>query len=149
MDFFLIFQSFCLQKDSTAVLLYGHFDATTCPYHVIRMRSFSAAPKTCVSPKTPSSYFLLTAIAMLPEELLDVVLECLAYDKDDIVEREQPDFHFNHATNAIRALSLVDRQLRRISLPFLFSYVLVLGVDELYRFRDQCFLSPHFAACIK
>ncbi|KIK69314.1 hypothetical protein GYMLUDRAFT_35391 [Collybiopsis luxurians FD-317 M1] len=87
-------------------------------------------------------------MTMLPEELLHLLAEYLAYNPDP-VQREVPDIHFKHATAEIRAFSMVSRQLRRICLPFLFAYVRIKYFKGIRSFRDQVLSNAQFGDSIK
>ncbi|KAE9403085.1 hypothetical protein BT96DRAFT_990547 [Gymnopus androsaceus JB14] len=74
--------------------------------------------------------------ADLPEELLQAVLENLAYNPE-FIERENPRFRWKYARSELFSLSVVSRQFRRLCLPFLFAYVEIKGKD-LRNFSEQC-----------
>ncbi|KAJ7579866.1 hypothetical protein C8J56DRAFT_1169664, partial [Mycena floridula] len=89
-----------------------------------------------------------TMILKLPEELLNTVLSLLV-DTKDYEDRDYPYCLYNHASQHIRSLSLVNHKVRRISLPFLFHYVQCSSTEELLRFQDEFGSRPEFARCIR
>ncbi|KAJ7571790.1 hypothetical protein C8J56DRAFT_907932 [Mycena floridula] len=70
---------------------------------------------------------------ILPEELLVVIVQCLA---------EIPDFrpHFNdrNVSRHIRFLALVNKEFRRICFPLLFSYLKRKRFTDLEHLKDTC-----------
>ncbi|KAJ3725074.1 hypothetical protein DFJ43DRAFT_1157636 [Lentinula guzmanii] len=74
---------------------------------------------------------------MLPDELLHSTVEYIAYTP------EPPDcdflgFHFKSVSPALLSLSQVNRRMRRICVPFLFSYLRVVNVAEAMKLMDLC-----------
>ncbi|KAE9385574.1 hypothetical protein BT96DRAFT_982012 [Gymnopus androsaceus JB14] len=86
--------------------------------------------------------------SILPEEILHSVVESLAYNAE-FVERNLFRFHWKNATNELFSFSVACHQFRRISLPFLFSYIEINGDKHLEMFKDQCILNASFAESIK
>lgn len=83
----------------------------------------------------------------LPEELLQRIAECIAYDTG-FVERHLPTYHWKYSTTPLLSLSTANHQLRRICLPFLFSCVEV-ELEDLEKLKDLCISSKPCALSIR
>ncbi|KAF8828680.1 hypothetical protein HHX47_DHR3000348 [Lentinula edodes] len=85
---------------------------------------------------------------LLPEELLEMMIEDLAYT---------PIYPFNSLSSArckrvsseLITLSVVNRQLRRISLPFLFAYVTLKHLEDVEGFLQKCLVNPILGRTIR
>jgi hypothetical protein len=74
----------------------------------------------------------------LPEELLYNIVEYLAYRPERLALHLRPEHRFKKFSSHLRALSLTDRRLRRICLPFLFAYVHIENVDDAQKLKNLC-----------
>ncbi|KAJ4464274.1 hypothetical protein C8R41DRAFT_927029 [Lentinula lateritia] len=80
-------------------------------------------------------------LSKLPEELLEMMIQDLAY---------APAYPFNSLSSArckrvsseLIALSVVNWQLRRISLPFLFAFVTLKHLEDVEGFLQTCLVNP-------
>ncbi|KAE9391158.1 hypothetical protein BT96DRAFT_318214 [Gymnopus androsaceus JB14] len=86
--------------------------------------------------------------SILPEEILHSVVESLAYNAD-FVERNLLRLRWKNATNELFSFSVACHQFRRISLPFLLSYIEIQRLEDLEMFKDQCILNASFAGSIR
>ncbi|KAJ3864729.1 hypothetical protein EV359DRAFT_63772 [Lentinula novae-zelandiae] len=85
---------------------------------------------------------------LLPEELLEMIIEDLAYT---------PIYPFNSLSSArckrvsseLITLSVVNRQLRRISLPFLFAIVTLKHLEDVEGFLQKCLVNPILGRTIR
>ncbi|KAE9394704.1 hypothetical protein BT96DRAFT_1022412 [Gymnopus androsaceus JB14] len=86
---------------------------------------------------------------LLPEELLQTVAECLAFDTP-FVERQLPVLRWKYSITELLSLSLVNHQLRRISMPFLFAFIRIkANSTDVERLIDRCVSNKTFAASIR
>lgn len=85
---------------------------------------------------------------LLPEELLHVVVGWIASDTL-FIERQLPDLYWKYAAAKLLPLSVVNRQLRRICLPFLFAHVEIKDEKDVERLNDWCFFHQTFAMSIR
>ncbi|KAE9394701.1 hypothetical protein BT96DRAFT_181917 [Gymnopus androsaceus JB14] len=86
---------------------------------------------------------------LLPEELLQTVAECLAFDTP-FVERQLPVLRWKYSIIELLSLSLVNHQLRRISMPFLFAFIRIKADStDVERLIDRCVSNKTFAASIR
>lgn len=88
-----------------------------------------------------------TTMSELPEELLQTLIEILAYNFD-FIERHDPQFRWKCARTELVSLSVVNRRLRRLCLPFLFAYIEIQSKD-LEDFSTQCAASDAFALSVR
>ncbi|KAJ3809192.1 hypothetical protein F5876DRAFT_66679 [Lentinula aff. lateritia] len=87
-------------------------------------------------------------LSRLPEELLEMLIQDLAY---------APVYPFNSLSSArckrvsseLIALSVVHRQLRRISLPFLFAFVTLKHLKDVEGFLQTCLVNPTLGSTIR
>ncbi|KAJ7590568.1 hypothetical protein C8J56DRAFT_933247 [Mycena floridula] len=83
-----------------------------------------------------------------PEEILHQVVLFLVDDADHGYN-PYPFSLFHHASSDIFALSLVNRQVRRICLPFLFSYIKCQSCEELEKLERECLVNSAFPVFIR
>lgn len=81
--------------------------------------------------------YLFTTLMLLPEELLDIVVSYLAYRLEPQLS-QPPELRPERVTSDILSLSLVNRQLRRICLPFLFLHI--KNFEDAKQLGEQCSL---------
>lgn len=91
--------------------------------------------------------FTTMSFALFPEELLEAIVECVAFDKM-FIERQLSIFRWKYASEKLTSLSLVNRQLWRLCFPFLFAHVHTYSKD-LERLIDQCVSNKSFAMSIR
>ncbi|KAJ3809194.1 hypothetical protein EV368DRAFT_69916 [Lentinula lateritia] len=85
---------------------------------------------------------------LLPEELLELMIQDLAY---------APAYPFNSLSSArckrvsseLITLSVVNRQLRRISLPLLFAFVTLKHLEDVEEFLRMCLVNPTLGSTIR
>lgn len=85
---------------------------------------------------------------MFPEELLQAVVEQLAYNPQ-FLERQLARFRWKYARSDLISLSMANHQLRRICMPFLFTYVYAPKAEDLEKLKDQCIINTILAASIR
>ncbi|KAE9394689.1 hypothetical protein BT96DRAFT_923369 [Gymnopus androsaceus JB14] len=86
---------------------------------------------------------------VLPEELLQAVVESLAFDTP-FVERQLRMLRWKYSIVELLPLSLANRQLRRISMPFLFAFIRIKADStDVEKLIDQCVSNQAFAASIR
>ncbi|KAJ7578711.1 hypothetical protein C8J56DRAFT_968877 [Mycena floridula] len=92
----------------------------------------------------------MTTLTLLdcPEEVLHHLV-LLLVDDTDYEGRGYPRSIYNHASCDIVSLSLVDHQLRRICLPFLFSYLKCRSIAELENLESKCSIESVFARLVR
>ncbi|KAJ7600787.1 hypothetical protein C8J56DRAFT_911292, partial [Mycena floridula] len=78
-------------------------------------------------------------LTSLPEELLDVICDLLI--EPSILKEIRPK-KYTHASPELRSLSLVNHRLRRICLPWIFSYLECRSLAEVERLRDESLSNP-------
>ncbi|KAJ3864731.1 hypothetical protein EV359DRAFT_63773 [Lentinula novae-zelandiae] len=89
-----------------------------------------------------------TQIMLLPEELLEMMIQDLAY---------APVYPFNGLSSArckrvsseLITLSVLNRQFRRISLPFLFAFVTLKHLEDVEKFLQMCLVNPTLGSTIR
>ncbi|KAJ3851153.1 hypothetical protein EV368DRAFT_83808 [Lentinula lateritia] len=87
-------------------------------------------------------------LSKLPEELLYLATRSLAYNP--AYPSDSPSgAHFKNPSPELIALSAVNRQLRRISLPFLFACFSLRGLEVLEKLLQKCLSDPTFGRLIK
>ncbi|KAE9406388.1 hypothetical protein BT96DRAFT_1014896 [Gymnopus androsaceus JB14] len=74
---------------------------------------------------------------LLPEELVHDIFSYLAYHPELRKQCEPPELQFEPDSTDILSLSLVNRRLRRISLPFLFASLRIKGLKDVKKLRDH------------
>ncbi|KAE9387617.1 hypothetical protein BT96DRAFT_1025806 [Gymnopus androsaceus JB14] len=74
---------------------------------------------------------------LLPEELVHDIFSYLAYHSKPRMQCELPELQFECNTTDILSLSLVNRRLRRIGLPFLFASLRIKGLTDVKKLKDQ------------
>ncbi|KAH7876649.1 uncharacterized protein C8R40DRAFT_1169177 [Lentinula edodes] len=87
-------------------------------------------------------------LSRLPEELLEMMIQDLAY---------APVYPFNslssvrckRVSSELITLSVVNRQLRRISLPFLFAFVTLKHLGDVEGFLQTCLVNPTLGSTIR
>ncbi|KAE9386892.1 hypothetical protein BT96DRAFT_502938 [Gymnopus androsaceus JB14] len=79
-----------------------------------------------------------------PEEILQAIVESIAMSRILPHKNRQ-----EYQTTELLPLSMVNCQLRRICLPFLFSYVEVKGHPDVEKLTALCAVNKDFAASIK
>ncbi|KAF5381126.1 hypothetical protein D9757_009440 [Collybiopsis confluens] len=85
----------------------------------------------------------------LPEEILQAVVEYLAYNRS-FIERQKLEFCNKYSSGQLFSLSATSRQFRRVCMPFIFSFIQIqVRSGALERLRAQCSSSPTFAGCIR
>ncbi|KAJ3806825.1 hypothetical protein F5876DRAFT_80317 [Lentinula aff. lateritia] len=85
---------------------------------------------------------------LLPEELLEMMIQDLAYT---------PAYPYHSLSSArckrvsseLITLSVVNRQLRRISLPFLFAFVTLKHLEDVEKFLQTCLVNPTLGSTIR
>ncbi|KAE9391153.1 hypothetical protein BT96DRAFT_945561 [Gymnopus androsaceus JB14] len=65
------------------------------------------------------------------------------------VKRNLFRLRWKNATNELFSFSVACHQFRRISLPFLFSYIKIQRLEDLKMFKDQCISNASFAGSIR
>ncbi|KAF5390391.1 hypothetical protein D9757_005228 [Collybiopsis confluens] len=73
----------------------------------------------------------MSKLTLLPEELLCKIIESFAYLPQSLLDDTPPDFEFKCVSSELRSLSMVDKRIRRVCLPFLFAYVRVRDAEQL------------------
>ncbi|KAJ3899949.1 hypothetical protein F5879DRAFT_460331 [Lentinula edodes] len=87
-------------------------------------------------------------LTVLPEELLHLATQSLAYNP--AYPSDSPSgAHFKNSSPELIALSAVNRQLRRISLPFLFAFFRLKRLEVLGELIQKCLSDPTFGRIIK
>ncbi|KAJ7593423.1 hypothetical protein C8J56DRAFT_497785 [Mycena floridula] len=81
----------------------------------------------------------------LPEELIQEIVPLLVDDE----YKSYPDSLHHTASKALCALSLTNRQFRRISLPSLFSYIRCTTLEELAQLEHECINKSGFTGFIR
>ncbi|KAE9406386.1 hypothetical protein BT96DRAFT_251626 [Gymnopus androsaceus JB14] len=76
-------------------------------------------------------------LLLLPEELVHSIFSYLAYRLEPRMHCEPPELQYEPDSTDILSLSLVNRQLRRISLPFLFASLRIRGLKDVKKLMDQ------------
>ncbi|KAE9405773.1 hypothetical protein BT96DRAFT_317221 [Gymnopus androsaceus JB14] len=83
-----------------------------------------------------------------PEELLQALAEHIAFNIP-FIERQIPTLRWKFQKSELIPLSMVNRQLRQICLPFLFAYVKVFGNEHAGKLTACCTANEAFAASIR
>ncbi|KAE9393808.1 hypothetical protein BT96DRAFT_999088 [Gymnopus androsaceus JB14] len=84
-------------------------------------------------------------LSEFPEELLEALVECVAFN-GDFIQRQTPTLHENiHLVS----LSMTSRQLRRIAFPFLFAHIEIQTSDDVKRLLSQCIANEFFARSVR
>ncbi|KAJ7579723.1 hypothetical protein C8J56DRAFT_896997 [Mycena floridula] len=91
---------------------------------------------------------LTTIMLVLPEELLNEIIPFLV-GEDDYEYQRYPESIYHYASSNILSLSLVNRLLRRICYPFLFTYFKCKGLQELETLESECLAHSPFTSFIR
>ncbi|KAJ7579787.1 hypothetical protein C8J56DRAFT_963589, partial [Mycena floridula] len=89
----------------------------------------------------------LTLCGFSEELIRQLVL--LLVDNTDYEDRGYPDSTYNHASRDIVSLSLINRQLRRICLPFLFSFIACTSLEDIVNLQQKCLGNLAFARLVR
>ncbi|KAJ3923472.1 hypothetical protein F5877DRAFT_63274 [Lentinula edodes] len=87
-------------------------------------------------------------LSKLPEELLEMMIQDLAY-APAYPSNSLSSARCKRVSSELIALSVVNWQLRRISLPFLFAFVTLKHLEDVEGFLQTCLVNPTLGSTIR